>query len=91
MVDFLCLQAHGIVSYVVVWLMQQGEQQMGLGAEMYDALKKDEAMPAAVEFEDDDSIDDMQIKGLIVAMTSYERTERPTAEEVLDRLRSFRR
>ena len=71
--------------------MQQGEQQMGLGAEMYDALKKGEAMPAAVEFEDDDSIDDMQIKGLIVAMTSYERTERPTAEEVLDRLRSFRR
>ena len=74
---------------VSVLLIKQGEAD-SLGEEMYDAYKAGEKMPVAVDVEDDDSVDIMQVKGLIVTMTSYERTERPTAEEVLEMLRAVR-
>ena len=70
--------------------MRQGEAENGLGQEMYDALKSGGEMPAAVDFEDDDSPEVRKIKELIVTMTSHERTARPTAEAVLQVLRAMR-
>ena len=70
--------------------MRQGEAEMGLGREMYDAVKKGEELPVAVDFEDDDSAELRQVKELIVTMTSQLRTARPTAEAVLQGLRAMR-
>ena len=75
---------------VSVLQMRQGEAEMGLGEEMYDAVKNDKDMPAAVDFEDNDSPELRKIKELIVTMTSHERTARPTAEAVLQTLRAIR-
>ena len=63
---------------------------MGLGEEMYDAVKKGEELPVAVDFEDGDSAELRKIKELIVTMTSHVRTARPTATAVLDALRAMR-
>ena len=63
---------------------------MGLGEDMYDAVKNGTEMPTAVDFEDDDLTELRKIKELIVTMTSHERTARPTAEAVLKALRSIR-
>ena len=63
---------------------------MGLGKEMYDAVKNDNEMPTAVDFEDDDSAELRKVKELIVAMTSHERTARPTANVVLQGLGAVR-
>ena len=63
---------------------------MGLGEEMHDAVKNKKELPAAVDFEDGDSTELRKMKELIVTMTSYERTARPTAEDVLQALRSMR-
>ena len=70
--------------------MRQGEAEMGLGEDMYDAVKKGEELPVAVDFEDDDSAELRKIKELIVKMTSHVRTARPTATAVLDALRAMR-
>ena len=70
--------------------MRQGEQEMGLGEEIYDAVKNSKEMPTAVDCEDNDSPEVRKIKELIVAMTSHERTARPTAEAVLQALRAMR-
>ena len=70
--------------------MRQGEAEMGLGEELYDAVKKGVEMPTAVDFEDNDSTEVRKIKELIVTMTSQLRTARPTAEAVLQGLRAMR-
>ena len=70
--------------------MRQGEAEMGLGEELYDAAKKGVEMPPAVNFEDNDSAELRKIKELIVTMTSHVRTARPTATAVLDALRAMR-
>ena len=70
--------------------MRQGETQICVGEEMYDAVKSGAEIPPAVDFEDDDSAELRKIKELIVTMTSHERTARPTAEDVLQTLRSMR-
>ena len=73
-----------------VLLMRQGELEMGLGEEMYAAVKNGcSEMPPAVDFEAEDSSEIKQLKELIVVMTSYARTERPTAEAVLQALRAM--
>ena len=69
--------------------MLQGEPEMCLGKEMYDSVKNGTGMPAAVNFEDDDSVELIKIKELIVTMTSHERTARPTAEAVLQTLKDM--
>ena len=79
-----------VPSGVSVLQMRQGEAGDGLGEEMYDAVKCGKEMPAAVDFEDDDSPELRKIKELIVTMTSHERTARPTAEAVLQVLRDMR-
>ena len=58
----------------------------GLGEEMHDAAQNGSDMPRAVEFEDDDTTEVRKIKELIEVMTSYARTERPTAQAVLQAL-----
>ena len=70
--------------------MRQGEMQICVGEEMYDAVKSGAEIPPAVDFEDDDSVEVRKIKELIVTMTSHERTARPTAEAVLQVLRDVR-
>ena len=68
---------------ISVLLMRQGELEMGLGEEMYEAFKAGTEMPQAVDFNDDDPPKLTQIKHLINEMTSYERSDRPTASHVL--------
>ena len=70
--------------------MQQGETRTCLGKDMYNAVKKGTEMPVAVNFADDDSAELRKIKELIVTMTSYAYSARPTAEAVLQALRSVR-
>ena len=68
---------------ISVLLMRQGELQMGLGEEMYEAFKAGTEIPQAVDFNDDDPPEVTQMKQLINTMTSYERGDRPTASHVL--------
>ena len=68
---------------ISVLLMRQGELQMGLGEEMHEAFKAGTEMPQAVDFNDDDPPEVTQMKQLINKMTSYERSDRPTASHVL--------
>ena len=64
--------------------MRQGMTQMGLGEEMYDAFKKGEEIPQAdIEITDDDPPEVRRMKELIVEMTAYEASDRPTIQQVL--------
>ena len=57
---------------------------MGLGEDMYDAFKDGEEIPRAdVEITDDDPPEVRRIKELIVEMTAYEASDRPTIQQVL--------
>ena len=56
----------------------------GLGEEMYEAVKKGEEIPQAdVEITDDDPPEVRRMKELIVEMTAYEASDRPTIQQVL--------
>ena len=64
--------------------LRQGIAEQGLGEEMYEAFKKGEAIPQAdVEITDDDPPEVRRIKELIVEMTAYEASDRPTIQRVL--------
>ena len=64
--------------------MRQGQAEEGLGEEMYDAFKKGEEIPQAdVEITDDDPPEVRRMKELIVEMTAYEASDRPTIQQVL--------
>ena len=57
---------------------------MGLGEDMYDAFKDGEEIPRAdVEITDDDPPEVRRMKELIVEMTAYEASDRPTIQQVL--------
>ena len=65
------------------FLVRQGEAR-GLGEEMYEAFKKGEEIPEAdVEITDDDPPEVRRMKELIVEMTAYEASDRPTIQQVL--------
>ena len=49
---------------------------------MHAAHKQGEEMPVAIEFTDDDSSKEIEMKQLIVEMTSYEPKDRPSAKDV---------
>ena len=69
---------------VSVLLMRQGQAEEGLGEEMYEAFKKGEEIPQAdVEITDDDPPEVRRMKELIVEMTAYEASDRPTIQQVL--------
>ena len=69
---------------VSVSLMRQGEAEEGLGEEMYEAFKNGEEIPQAdVEITDDDPSEVRRMKELIVEMTAYEASDRPTIHQVL--------
>ena len=53
-----------------------------LGEDMYDAHKAGDAMPEAVELDDNDSYKINEMKELILQMTSYKPAERPSARDV---------
>ena len=63
-------------------LRQRSTTQPSLGEEMYEAHKLGDAMPEAVEFCDDDTAKLEDMKNLILHMTSYEPSDRPTAMDV---------
>ena len=69
---------------VSVSLMRQGMANEGLGEEMYEAFRKGEEIPQAdVEITDDDPPEVRRMKELIVEMTAYEASDRPTIQQVL--------
>ena len=64
--------------------MRQGQAEEGLGKEMYEAFKNGEEIPQAdVEITDDDPPEVRRMKELIVEMTAYEASGRPTIQQVL--------
>ena len=64
--------------------MWDGHAEEGLGEVMYEAFKKGEEIPQAdVENTDDDSPEVRRMKELIVEMTAYEASDRPTIQQVL--------
>ena len=61
--------------------MRQG---LSLGEEMYVAFKSGEEIPQAdVEITDDDLPEVRRMKELIVEMTAYEASDRPTIQQVM--------
>ena len=62
--------------------MLKDEIGESLGEEMYEAHKSGDEMPAAVEFEDDDSSALQLVKQIILDMTSYAANERPNADYI---------
>ena len=71
-----------IKSAFSVLLMRQGMTEEGLGEEMYEAYKRGDKMPAAVDFEDDDSSALQLVKQIILDMTSYGANDRPNADYI---------
>ena len=70
--------------------MRQGMTQMGLGQEMYEAFKNGKEIPQAdVEITDDDPPEVRRMKELIVEMTAYEVSDRPTIQQVMAVLADF--
>ena len=64
--------------------IRQGQAKEGLGEEMYEAFKNKEEIPQAdVEITDDDPPEVRRMKELIVEMTAYETSDRPTIQQVL--------
>ena len=72
--DFICIT----VSYV-----RQGMVEMGLGEEMYHARKHGEELPQFDEIYAIDCPKLVEIKNLILQMTSYDRKDRPSSTDVL--------
>ena len=69
---------------ISVSFIRQGMAQEGLGIEMYEAFKNGEEIPQAdVEITDDDPPEVRRMKELIVEMTAYEASDRPTIQQVL--------
>ena len=69
---------------VSVLFMRQGMSEQCLGEEMYEAFKSGEDIPKAdVEITDDDPSEVRRMKELIVEMTAYEASDRPTIQQVL--------
>ena len=68
--------------YCLVLYIKDGIAEEGLGEDMYAAHKQGEEMPEVVEFTDDDSPKELEMKQLILEMTSYEPKDRPTAKDV---------
>ena len=65
------------------FLVRQGEAR-GLGEEMYEAFKNGEEIPEAdVEITDGDPPEVRRMKELIVEMTAYEASDRPTIQQLL--------
>ena len=65
-----------------VLYIRQGIADEGLGEEMYAAHKQGDEMPEAIEFTDEDSRKERDMKLLILDMTSYEPKDRPSAKDV---------
>ena len=65
--------------------MRQGEKFVCLGEDQYLYVAKQEGdeMPQAVEFDDEDEDVVKEIKQMILEMTSYNATDRPTAHAVV--------
>ena len=69
---------------VSVSFMRQGMLEEGLGEERYEAFKNGEEIPQAdVEITDDDPPEVRRMKELIVEMTAYEASDRPSIQQVL--------
>ena len=68
--------------YCLVLYIKDGIAEEGLGEDMYAAHKQGEEMPEVVEFTDDDSPKELEMKQLILEMTSYEARDRPSAKDV---------
>ena len=62
-----------------VSFIKQGIAEEGLGEEMYAAFKQGTEMPIAIEFTEQDSPKDMDMKNLILLMTSYHPEDRPSS------------
>ena len=64
--------------------MRQGQAEEGLGKEMYEAFKNKKEIPQAdVEITDEDPAEVRRMKELIVEMTAYKASDRPTIQQVL--------
>ena len=73
-----------ILSRESVWFMRRDMTEEVLGKEMYEASKKHKKIPQAdVEITDDDPPEVRRMKELIVEMTAYEASDRPTIQQVL--------
>ena len=66
----------------LVLYIRQGIAEEGLGEEKYAAYKLGGEMPEAIEFTDEDSPKELEMKQLILEMTSYEPKDRPSAKDV---------
>ena len=66
-----------------VSLVRKGLGRGGLGATMYAAHVMNESLPRAVEFSDADSPTTRKAKELILKMTSYYSSDRPSSDDVL--------
>ena len=69
--------------FLVVALVRKGIVGQGLGESMYSAQLMTEALPTAVELNEDDSLTTREMKELILRMTSYNATDRPSSTSVL--------
>ena len=65
-------------------IIRQGTAEKGLGEEMYEAFKMGKVLPQAdVQITQDDPPTVRRMKELIVEMTAYEASDRPTIQQVL--------
>ena len=69
--------------FLVVALVRKGIVGQGLGESMYSAQLMTEALPTAVELNEDDSLTTREMKELILRMTSYTAIDRPSSTSVL--------
>ena len=63
-------------------LIRQGIAEEGIGEEMYAAFKQGSEMPEVVEFTQQDSVKDVEMKNLMLEMTSYDPEDRPSSTHV---------
>ena len=68
--------------FLLVSLVRKGIGRQGLGATMHTAHAMGEPLPRAVEFRDTDSFTTLEMKELILNMTSYRPSRRPSSSDV---------
>ena len=68
----------------VVILSALGRQGFSpLGSTLYEAYERKKPLPKAVDFSDADSLTNREMKKLILKMTSYNTSDRPSSTDVL--------
>ena len=68
--------------FLLVSLVRKGIGRQGLGATMHTAHAMGEPLPRAVEFRNTDSFITLEMKEMILNMTSYRPSRRPSSSDV---------